>query len=72
MAMSEDKNRAAAKLDPALLQRTRKQQENLGAGLRKMFDSVVDEGVPDAFADLLDRLEQGESERAADEDDSDE
>ncbi|WP_420331973.1 NepR family anti-sigma factor [Oceanicaulis alexandrii] len=28
-----------------------------------MFDSVVDEGVPDAFADLLDRLEQSESDR---------
>lgn len=72
MAMSEGKNRAADKLDPAMLQRTRKQQENLGAGLRKMFDSVVEEGVPDAFADLLDRLEQGESERAADKDDSNE
>ena len=28
-----------------------------------MFDSVLDEGVPDAFADLLDRLEEGETKR---------
>jgi hypothetical protein len=61
MAMSEDKNRSGGRPDPALVQRTRKQQETLGAGLRHMFDSVVDEGVPDAFADLLDRLEQSES-----------
>ncbi|MBL4538640.1 MAG: hypothetical protein JKP96_08210 [Oceanicaulis sp.] len=59
--MSEDKNRSGGRPDPALVQRTRKQQETLGAGLRHMFDSVVDEGVPDAFADLLDRLEQSES-----------
>ena len=63
MAMSEDKNRSGGRPDPALVQRTRKQQETLGAGLRHMFDSVVDEGVPDAFADLLDRLEQSESDR---------
>ncbi|WP_022699618.1 NepR family anti-sigma factor [Oceanicaulis sp. UBA2681] len=61
--MSEDKNRSGGRPDPALVQRTRKQQETLGAGLRHMFDSVVDEGVPDAFADLLDRLEQSESDR---------
>lgn len=72
MAMSEDKNRSGGRPDPALVQRTRKQQETIGAGLRHMFDSVVDEGVPDAFADLLDRLEQGESDRAVDEDDADE
>lgn len=65
MAMSEDKNRSGGRPDPALVQRTRKQQETLGAGLRHMFDSVVDEGVPDAFADLLDRLEQSESDRTS-------
>lgn len=65
MAMSEDKNRSGGRPDPALVQRTRKQQETLGAGLRHLFDSVVDEGVPDAFADLLDRLEQSESDRTS-------
>ena len=70
MAMSEDKNGARSAPDPALVQRTRKQQENIGAGLRHMFDSVVDEGVPDAFADLLDRLEQDESRREGKKDDA--
>ncbi len=64
MTMSEDKNGGRGAPDPALVQRTRKQQENIGAGLRHMFDSVVDEGVPDAFADLLDRLEEDETSRS--------
>ena len=63
MAMSEDKNGARSASDPSLVQRTRKQQKNIGAGLRHMFDSVLDEGVPDDFADLLDRLEEGEAKR---------
>lgn len=70
MAMSEDKNGARGAPDPALVQRTRKQQENIGAGLRHMFDSVLDEGVPDAFADLLDRLEEDESKRNEKKDDA--
>ena len=64
MTMSEDKNGARGAPDPALVQRTRKQQENIGAGLRHMFDSVVEEGIPDAFADLLDRLEEDETSRS--------
>ena len=35
-----------------------------------MFDSVLDEGVPDAFADLLDRLEEDESRRNEKKDDA--
>lgn len=35
-----------------------------------MFDSVLDEGVPDTFADLLDRLEEGEAKRDENEDDA--
>ena len=62
MAMSEDKNGARGAPDPSLVQRARKQQETIGRGLRSMFDSVVDEGVPDAFAELLDRLEETERE----------
>ncbi|WP_306016663.1 NepR family anti-sigma factor [Oceanicaulis sp. MMSF_3324] len=61
--MSEGKNGARNAPDPSIVQRTRKQQENIGQGLRHMFDSVLDEGVPDDFADLLDRLEEGEAKR---------
>ena len=63
MAMSEDKNGARGAPDPSLVHRTRKQQETLGRGLRSLFDSVVDEGVPDAFAELLDRLEENERDK---------
>jgi hypothetical protein len=32
-------------------------QARIGAQLRAMYDEVVNEGVPDRFADLIDKLE---------------
>lgn len=31
-------------------------QDNLGAALRNAYQSTVDEGVPDDFKDLIDKL----------------
>ena len=36
---------------------TRDVQSRLGQQLRAMYDDVVSQGVPDRFADLLNRLE---------------
>ena len=37
----------------------REVQARLGQQLRAMYDDVVNQGVPDRFADLLNRLEGG-------------
>ena len=34
-------------------------QARLGQQLRAMYDEVVNQGVPDRFSDLIDRLEGG-------------
>ena len=34
-------------------------QARLGQQLRAMYDDVVNQGVPDRFADLLNRLDRG-------------
>jgi len=39
-----------ARLDPAA-------QERIGAQLRAMYDEIVNEGVPDRFAKLIDKLD---------------
>ncbi len=35
-------------------------------GLRQLYDSVVDEPLPDAFKDLLDQLDEGQDNSSTD------
>lgn len=45
---------AAARPDPAL---NREIQTKIGQQLRAIYDDIVDQGVPDRFADLLRNLD---------------
>jgi len=36
-------------------------QSKIGQQLRAMYDEVVDQGVPDRFAELLKKLDSGQS-----------
>jgi hypothetical protein len=36
----------------------RARQKVIGMGLKRLYDTVVDESVPDDFADLLKRLDE--------------
>jgi hypothetical protein len=38
---------------------TREVQAKIGQQLRAMYNDVVDQGVPDRFTDLLNKLDQG-------------
>lgn len=38
----------------------RARQKAIGAGLKRLFDDVVDETVPDDFMDLLAKFDDGE------------
>ena len=39
--------------------RGRQKSPDWAAGLRRLYDSVVEEPLPDSFADLLDKLDDG-------------
>lgn len=39
----------------------RARQKVIGAGLKRLFDDVVDESVPDDFMDLLSKFDEGET-----------
>ena len=40
---------------------TREVQARLGQQLRSMYDDVVNQGVPDRFADLVNRIDSDDS-----------
>jgi hypothetical protein len=44
---------------PDRLARGRQKSPDWAAGLRRLYDSVVEEPLPDSFADLLDKLDDG-------------
>jgi hypothetical protein len=49
---------------------TREVQAKLGEQLRQMYNDVISQGVPDRFADLLEKLDQNhavEGDKAGDE-----
>ena len=54
METAETRNR---KSDSKPAKLSREVQARLGQQLRSMYDDVVNQGVPDRFADLLNRLE---------------
>lgn len=54
---SRDRNSPDA-LDPAT---AKTRQRMIGDKLRNLFDDVVEEGVPETFSDLLDRLDKSAS-----------
>lgn len=41
------------------LPRDKQKSPEWAAGLRRLYDSVVDEPLPDSFAELLDKLDDG-------------
>jgi hypothetical protein len=43
---------------------TRDVQARLGQQLRAMYDEVVNQGVPDRFAELIDRINGGSKDRS--------
>ncbi|HMN87575.1 MAG TPA: NepR family anti-sigma factor [Bauldia sp.] len=53
-----DERRSPAKLN-------RDVQARLGEQLRRMYNDVVSEGVPDRFADLLAKLDKPDSGRSS-------
>jgi hypothetical protein len=57
-ATSPDKHKAepGSRIDPL--------SEEIGRGLRALFDDVMAEPVPEKFRDLLDELEQKSGEKA--------
>jgi len=58
-ATTNRSNRGATK--PAKL--SREVQARLGQQLRAMYDEVVNEGVPDRFNDLVNRIDGGNKDR---------
>lgn len=55
---SDNDNKAAHGMpDPAQRPRAREQQPEWAQGLRKLYDEVVDEPLPDQFKDLLSQLD---------------
>ena len=54
MAASKDRHDAGPSSRSASSPRTRPQW---GDGLKKLYDSVVEEPLPDSFQDLLDKLD---------------
>ncbi len=43
---------------------SREVQARLGQQLRAMYDDVVDQGVPDRFSELIDRIDGGNKDRS--------
>ena len=71
MASDKGKGRAAAIPDASLNDKLssnprldRTIQTRIGDQLRAMYDDLMQQPVPDRFADLLARLEQNEEEKA--------
>ena len=60
METAETRNRKA-KAKPEKL--SREVQARLGQQLRSMYDDVVNQGVPDRFTDLLNRINGDKSEK---------
>ncbi len=58
METAEPRNRKPSS-KPAKL--SREVQARLGQQLRSMYDDVVNQGVPDRFTELLDRINGGEN-----------
>ena len=50
-------NRAAAEANSKPAKLSREVQARLGQQLRSMYDEVVNQGVPDRFAELLNRID---------------
>ena len=63
---AEDMIETTSSVDPrkvsAVLDEARLRQQAIGAGLRQMFDEVVNEPVPDEFLDILRKADKRTSE----------
>jgi len=59
--LSHPNGRGGSGLPPGLLPVTRKDHEpGWAAGLRKLYNSVVDEPLPDSFDDILKKLDESD------------
>lgn len=67
MSKKADKSSAHLKdadADPQDAVNARERQRLIGRRLQTFFDDTIQEGVPDEFAKLLDRLDEAETERS--------
>ena len=62
--MKDDETSRIERPDRRTVRLARGEQEAIGAGLKRMFEDVLNEGVPDDFEQLLDKLEQSETSRS--------
>jgi len=58
--MSKDKKPMKSMTTKDRTTRGRQKDPEWTAGLRRLYDSVVDEPLPDSFAQLLDKLDSSE------------
>lgn len=52
-------NRGMKNIEQDRHPRGRQKSPDWAAGLRRLYDSVVEEPLPDSFAELLDKLDNG-------------
>ena len=56
MCPSEDKNKLASPMEREKI--SKKDDPEWTAGLKKLYDSVLDEPLPDSFSNLLSKLDE--------------
>lgn len=57
--MESDKDKESRKVTPgAIGQSQKKGSPEWASGLRRLYDSVVDEPLPDSFKDLISKLDK--------------
>ena len=61
--MSEKKTRGPEVGDSRQNEEIRSRQSGIGRRLRQMYDDVVNEPIPDDFADLLNQIDRSKSKK---------
>lgn len=61
--MIDQRPAAERRKPPVVLDETQLRQHAIGVGLRKMFDEVVQEAVPESFLEILRRADESGPER---------
>lgn len=58
MSQDKDNGKAASPMQPATPTPAKRPRPEWADGLRQLYDSVVNEPLPDSFADLLSKLDE--------------
>lgn len=56
--MNQDKDKTGKAMRPASAREARRPKPEWANGLRQLYDSVVNEPLPDSFADLISKLDE--------------